>query len=70
MSGAERLSMLGITGSTMPAGAGHALTKKEHLCGGFKDEFDWTALPLTYQKRIGALNKKPLRTVRTERPME
>ncbi len=55
MSGAARLSMLGISGSSLSLGAGHALTNHGHHCGEFKDEFDWASLPLPYRKRIGYL---------------
>lgn len=51
--GAERIGMLGISGPSLPIEAGHVLTRKEHHCGEFKDEFDWSVLPLAYQKRLG-----------------
>jgi hypothetical protein len=35
------------------ADAGHILTNREHHCGDFKDEFDWTTLPPHYLRRIG-----------------
>jgi hypothetical protein len=35
------------------ADAGHILTNREHHCGDFKDEFDWTTLPPRYLRRIG-----------------
>lgn len=54
VSGSDRLAMLGIDWSSMPLGAGHVLTKRAHVCGDFKDEFDWSSLPLAYQKRVGA----------------
>lgn len=34
----ERTAMLGITGVSMDIGAGHILTKRDHLCGDFSDE--------------------------------
>lgn len=46
--------MLGISGSSFAFEAGHIVTPREHSCGDFKDEFDWSALPLTYRKSIGA----------------
>lgn len=32
---------------------GHLLTRREHRCGDFKDEFDWSTLPAYYLRRIG-----------------
>ena len=56
----ERVAMLGIQGATLPMVAGHVMTRKEHHCGEFKDEFDWDSLPLHYLRRIGyAERKKP-----------
>lgn len=51
--GAQRFAMLGITGSSLPMAAGHVMTPREHKCGEFKDEFDWSTLPALYLKRIG-----------------
>lgn len=33
--------------------AGHILTNREHHCGDFKDDFDWSTLPPNYLRRIG-----------------
>lgn len=33
--------------------AGHVLTLAEHVCGDFKDQFNWSSLPLPYRIRIG-----------------
>lgn len=52
--GPERYAMIGITWSSMPLSAGHVFTQRDHHCGEFKDEFDWSSLPLSYRKRIGA----------------
>ena len=49
----ERWAMLGISGSSLNAGAGHVVTQREHLCGEFRDAFDWSALPAHYLRRIG-----------------
>lgn len=54
MSGRERAALLGISGETFNIGAGHPFTNKEHHCGDFKDDFDWSSLPLAYRKCIGA----------------
>jgi len=46
--------MLGIRGVSMDLEPGHVVTAHDHVCGDFKDEFDWSSLPLGYLKRIGA----------------
>lgn len=51
---AERWAMLGMCSVSLSAGAGHIVTPREHLCGKFKDDFDWSSLPLPYRLRIGA----------------
>lgn len=53
MSGTQRAAMLGLTNVSCDIGAGHAMTRREHVCGDFKDDFDWASLPLPYRKRIG-----------------
>lgn len=50
----DRWAMLGIERCSLFPGAGHAITGREHHCGEFKDDFDWTSLPLPYRKRVGA----------------
>lgn len=52
VSGEARADMLGITFSSLRVGAGHIMTKRDHHCGKFKDEFDWSSLPLAYVKRV------------------
>ncbi len=37
VSGIDRVAMLGVTGSSMPPGAGHIMTPRDHVCGEFKD---------------------------------
>jgi hypothetical protein len=59
MSGDQRMSLLGITGSSLHIGAGHPITPRFHHCGDFKDEFDWHSLPLGYRARIGAPRTPP-----------
>jgi hypothetical protein len=54
VSGSERADMLGISNPSRAFKAGHVVTPREHVCGDFKDEFDWTSLPLPYRKRVGA----------------
>ena len=52
--GKERQNMLGIEWSSHRFKAGHAITNRSYKCGQFKDEFDWSSLPLPYRKRVGA----------------
>lgn len=53
MGGPARFATLGIHNASLDAGAGHAMTTRDHLCGEFKDEFDWPSLPPHYLRRIG-----------------
>lgn len=50
---AERFSMTGMTAISAPIGAGHQVTLRDHYCGDFKDDFDWSSLPMPYLSRIG-----------------
>jgi hypothetical protein len=59
--GVDRAASLGLVSSSLPLGAGQALTVREHVCGEFKDEFDWSSLPPGYRRRIGDPNA-PLRS--------
>lgn len=52
--GAVRWSMCAIDKISMNLPPGHIVTPNNHVCGDFKDEFDWSSLPLAYRKRIGA----------------
>lgn len=49
----DRLALLGIRNCSLPPSAGHVLTPRDHVCGEFKDTFDWRSLPIGYLKRIG-----------------
>lgn len=40
-------------GSSISSG-GHPMTRREYYCGDFKDEFDWSSLPLPYRRSVGA----------------
>ena len=51
--GKERASMIGIRSSSLELPSGHIITKRDHHCGQFKDEFDWQSLSLAYRRRIG-----------------
>lgn len=66
--GADRPAPLGITGASLALGAGHAMTPREHVCGEFKDGFDWSSLSPAYLRRIGASPAlAPNTTGRTDR---
>jgi hypothetical protein len=53
VSGEQRIAMLGMRSPSRVSGAGHVMTLREHHCGDFKDEFDWSTLPPQYLSRIG-----------------
>ena len=56
VSAEQRYSMVRMdwhTARFMEPDAGHILTNREHLCGDFKDGFDWPSLPPAYLRRIG-----------------
>lgn len=53
---ATRWAMLGIEGCSLEPSVGHIVTARDHVCGDFKDEFDWSSLPLPYRARIGDPN--------------
>ena len=53
VSSAERWGVVGIANSSLRPEAGHIITKRDHVCGDFKDEFDWSSLTLSYRKRVG-----------------
>lgn len=50
--GADRAIMISIESASVAFPAGHAITKREHHCGGFADDFPWETLPLAYLKRV------------------
>lgn len=47
------MGFLGWENCTMNGKAGHAITRRDYVCGQFKDDFNWESLPLLYLKRIG-----------------
>ena len=53
VSGQERAAALGIENISRGFAAGHVITYRDHLCGDFKDEFDWSSLSEIYRRRIG-----------------
>lgn len=54
--GREKVALLGIEGCSIPAEAGHILTPRGHVCGEFRDTFDWASLPPAYRRRIGVVD--------------
>lgn len=58
---ADRYAMLGMQGCSAPMPAGHVLTPRDHYCGDFKDDFDWSSLPLPYRLRVGEPTAKRVR---------
>ena len=40
----QRVGMLGVHCTTYPLTAGHVMTPRNHHCGDFKDDFDWSTL--------------------------
>jgi hypothetical protein len=54
VSARERVELLGMTNLSLKIGAGHVLTPRDHHCGDFKDEFDWSTLTPWYRRRVGA----------------
>jgi hypothetical protein len=64
VSNAERWGMTGmasvsICGNHLPPEPGHVVTQRDHHCGDFKDDFDWSSLPLPYLSKIGYGKQKP-----------
>lgn len=53
VSGEERVSMLGFEYPSRVLHSGHIITPRDHVCGDFKDDFDWYSLPPSYLRSIG-----------------
>jgi hypothetical protein len=54
VAGETRYAMIGMSNLSASAEPGHVFTPRGHRCGGFKDEFDWRSLSLSYLAKIGA----------------
>lgn len=54
VSGADVLRSLGIDWCTYTPPPGQPFTSHDHVCGAFKDDFDWSSLPPEYLNEIGA----------------
>jgi hypothetical protein len=48
--------MVEMSSSSLEFGAGHVVTPKDHHCGDFKDQFDWSSLTPAYRRQIGDPN--------------
>jgi hypothetical protein len=60
VSGADVIRSMGINWSSYNPPPGQPYTKRDHVCGAFKDEFDWSTLDESYLRKIGApLTKSP-----------
>lgn len=55
VSGADVIQSLGIDWSSYTPPPGQPFTRREHVCGAFRDDFDWSTLEPDYLKRIGAI---------------
>ncbi|WP_157073606.1 hypothetical protein [Sphingomonas soli] len=54
VSGADVVRSLGFTFCSYTPPPGQPFTKRDHVCGAFKDDFDWQTLDPEYRQRIGA----------------
>lgn len=54
VSGVEVLRSLGISWSSYTPPPGQPFTSRDHVCGAFKDDFNWQTLGEEYCKRVGA----------------
>lgn len=53
VSGMDVLRSLDITWSSYIPAPGQPFTRHDHVCGAFKDDFDWSSLPPEYLQRVG-----------------
>ena len=58
VSGMEVMRSLGISWSTYTPPPGRPFTRRDHVCGAFKDDFDWSSLDPEYLKSICAKPRK------------
>lgn len=61
MSGADVMRSLGFTFWSYEPEPGFPYTKASHVCGLFKDDFDWSTMPDAYLSQIGAMRRGKLR---------
>lgn len=61
VSGAEVIRSMGFTFSSYIPAPGFPHTKGNHVCGMFRDDFDWSSLPDDYLRSVGAMRDNTLR---------
>ena len=61
VSGDQVMQSLGLHSCSYTAAPGHPYTRSDHKCGGFKDDFDWAALPRSYLVKVGAISNGNLK---------
>lgn len=54
VSGLQVMRSMGIEWSSYTPAPGQPWTSRDHVCGAFKDDFDWASLDADYLVRIGA----------------
>ena len=75
VSGVEVMKSLGLRSCSYTPAPGHPCTRADHKCGGFKDDFDWSTLPLSYLAKVGAIDngeikKKPVGVLKLDTPLK
>lgn len=58
VAGAQRYALMGMRFIAARTEAGHVMTPRHHVCGEFRDDFDWSTLPAHYLRAIGR-NRDP-----------
>jgi len=61
MSGDQVMRSMGIAFSSYPFNPGYPYTESTHVCGLFRDDFNWATLPDDYLDAIGARRNGQLR---------
>lgn len=61
MSGEQVMRSLGISFSSYPFNPGFPYTESTHVCGLFRDDFDWSLLTDDYLHQIGAMRQGHMR---------
>lgn len=70
VSGADVLRSIGVVSSSYMPPPGLPYTEADFHCGKFRDEFDWSTLPVDYLERIGAMRDGALRAKPSARALE
>ena len=61
MSGEQVMLSMGIPFSSLQIEPGFPFTKSTHVCGLFRDDFDWSILADDYLEQIGAMRHGQMR---------